>query len=341
MRAIFHKILFVLNLLVALTLFLSYLLPYVSPISFPLISILSLAVPVLIVVNIIFLLYWIIVLNKKFLVSLIVLLLGFSHVTSLYRFNFLNDEQEENSDTLKLMTYNVLSFNKFSWLKSPTIPTDISDLVKKQNPDIVCMQEFNEGVKTDFSQFPYKFLKYNHKKRQLALTIFSKFPIINGGSFDFKKTANNIIYADIVRKEDTLRIYNLHLQSHRITSEINHLNQINSKTVVKNIRHSFKIQQKQAEQLVKHLKASPYKNIVMGDFNNTAYSYIYDQIISEGLIDTFKEAGEGFGKTFKFDLFPARIDFILAPEDSKVNAFQTLNKHFSDHFPIYAEITIL
>ncbi|UZO79449.1 endonuclease/exonuclease/phosphatase family protein [Aquimarina sp. ERC-38] len=341
MKTIIHRFLFVLNSIFAFTLLLSYLLPYISPRSFPLISLLSLTVSPLILLNILFLIYWLLVLNKKFLVSLIALLLGFSHVTSLYRFNFFtNTTTTDHENVLSLMSYNVLSFNRFFSIDSQTVPEDISKLVQKKNPDIICMQEFREGMETDFVQFPYKFLKYNDRKKTIALTIHSKYPIINKGSFSFEHTANNIIYADIVVKSDTIRVYNLHLQSHQITSEIKDLNSTNSKKVIKNIRYSFKRQQDQTEELVSHLKQTPYPAIIMGDFNNTAFSYIYNQIISEGFIDAFKEAGSGFGKTFKFDLFPARIDFILVPEHSRILSFSTLTEYFSDHFPIYAEITL-
>ena len=49
-------------------------------------------------------------------------------------------------------------------------------------------------------------------------------------------------------------------------------------------------------------------NVIGGDFNNTAYSYIYRKVLGEDLKDTFEDAGNGFGRTYDFKFFPMRID---------------------------------
>jgi endonuclease/exonuclease/phosphatase family metal-dependent hydrolase len=50
--------------------------------------------------------------------------------------------------------------------------------------------------------------------------------------------------------------------------------------------------------------------------------------------DAFDVAGDGFGRTFSFDFFPLRIDFILADKSLKIVDFHTYDIHYSDHFPI-------
>ncbi|AXT55976.1 endonuclease [Aquimarina sp. AD1] len=338
MRKLINKIVFFINSLVAFALLISYLLPYVSPQTFPLLSVLSLAVPILIVVNALFLLYWAVLLKRKMLLSLIVLVLGISHITSLYK---LSGKSSDNTDkTLSLLSYNVHAFNRFKWIDSDEIPKEISELVKTENPDIFCAQEFYNNPDIDFTQYDYKYDYFHHRSKELALVIFSKFPFINKGSLSFEKTANNVIFADIVTDMDTVRVYNVHLQSHGISTKTDDLAKADSQKLLKRIQTSFKKQQSQAEQLIDHMKSSPYKNIVMGDFNNTAYSYIYDKIKSEDLQDTFKEAGKGFGKTFNFELFPARIDFILVPDDAEVIGFKSYDVELSDHYPISSKIKL-
>lgn len=338
MRKLINKIIFLLNSLLAFVLLLSYLLPYVSPQTFPLLSVLSLAVPILILINVLFFLYWAVQLNRRMLVSLIVLILGISHMTSLYKLQ--GKFSDESSDVLSLLSYNVHSFNRFNWIDSKTIPQDISTLVKEQNPDIFCAQEYYNNPDIDFSQYPYKHEYFNNNNRELALVIFSKYPLINKGSLNFKNTANNVIFADVISPKDTLRVYNVHLQSHKIGAVASGKTKENSQKVLKRIQVSFKIQQVQAEQLINHMQLSPYKNIVLGDFNNTAYSYVYDKIRSENLQDTFKEAGKGFGKTFKFEFFPARIDYILVPNEAEVLGFTTFKEELSDHYPIFSKIKL-
>lgn len=338
MRKFINKVVFVMNSIAAFALLLSYLLPYVSPKMFPLLSVLSLAVPILIVINVLFLIYWMVLLNKKGILSFVVLILGISHVSSLYKLRGKSTDEIENS--ISLMSYNVHSFNRFDWIDSNTIPQDISKLVKQQSPDIFCAQEFYNNPDIDFSQYGHKYEYFNHDNRELALVIFSKYPFINKGSLNFKKTVNNAIFADIVLDSDTVRVYNVHLQSHGIKSKTDDLAKADSQKLLKRIGISFKKQQTQTEKLIKHIKSSPYRNIVMGDLNNTAYSYVYDKIKSENLQDTFKEAGKGFGKTFNFELFPARIDFILAHKEFEVLSFQNHDLELSDHYPIFSRIKL-
>ncbi|WP_271765879.1 endonuclease/exonuclease/phosphatase family protein [Aquimarina algiphila] len=326
------------NSIAAFALLLSYLLPYVSPKTFPLLSVLSLTVPVFIVINLFFLLYWVILLNKKMILPLTVLLLGVSHVSSLYKLR--GKSSEDTAGSISLLSYNVHSFNRFKWIDSDSIPQDISSLIREQDVDIFCAQEFYNNPDINFSQYKYKYEYFNHNSRELALVIFSKFPFINKGSLNFEKTANNVIFADVVIRKDTVRVYNIHLQSHRISSKTDELAKADSQKLLKRIGVSFKKQQSQAEQLIAHMKSSPYKNIIMGDFNNTAYSYVYNKIKSENLQDSFKKAGKGFGKTFKFELFPARIDFILVPEEFEVLNFKSYDLELSDHYPIFSRVKL-
>ncbi len=338
MGKLINKIVFVINSIAAFALLLSYLLPYVSPKTFPLLSVLSLTVPILIIINIIFFVYWVVVLNKRLTLSLLVLILGFSHVSSLYKIS--GKEWDEEEESVTFMSYNVRSFNRFDWIESSTIPQDISGLVKQQKPDIFCAQEFYNNRDTDFTQYSYKYQNFNNDNGELALVIFSQFPIINKGSLHFKKTANNIIFADIVAKKDTIRVYNIHLQSHKINANTDKLADEDSQKLLKRIQISFEKQQEQAEMLIEHMKTSPYKNILMGDFNNTPYSYVYNKITSENLKDAFKDGGRGFGKTFTFDLFPMRIDFILVSEESEVLEFRNFDIKLSDHYPIFSRIKL-
>ncbi len=79
--------------------------------------------------------------------------------------------------------------------------------------------------------------------------------------------------------------------------------------------------------------------IICGDFNNTAYSYVYRKI-KGNLNDTFDEAGNGFGRTYDFQFFPVRIDYIFSDEAFTVNGFKSYNERYSDHYPIMATLLL-
>lgn len=334
----FDKFLFVLNSLFAAALLFSYLLPFIPPKSFALLSVLSLGVPLLIIANFVFLLYWIFRFKKQFLLPLIVLLLGFNHVTSIYEFSA-SEEQEISEEDLVLMSYNVRQFNQFGFDKQKNIPEKISAFIKEQDPDIISMQEYYTGELTIAESFPYKYIKLKDKSAEFGLAILSKYPIINSGSLDFNSASNNNgMYADIVVSGDTLRIINVHFQSFGLKPNINSLEKEQSKKVFLGMGKTFVRQQEQMELVFESIKSSPHKAIVMGDFNNTAYSYIYRELTSDGLDDAYKKVGNGFGRTFDFDYFPLRIDYILVDEELDVMSFETFEIHYSDHFPIRATI---
>ncbi|MBC2845744.1 endonuclease/exonuclease/phosphatase family protein [Winogradskyella flava] len=334
----FGKIIFIVNSLAAFLLLISYLLPYVPPKSFATLSVLSLGVPLLILLNILFFLFWLLQVKKQMLLSLVVLLLGLSYVGSLYKFS--SSKKVDRKENFTVMSFNVRMFNIFDWLPSNTVREDIIALLYKENPDIISLQEYRRGDPVALDGY-YNYNASYTKTAKGGQTIYSKYPIINSGSLEFPNTTNNAIFVDVVKGTDTLRIYNLHLQSARVNADVEKLKKEKSSDLFKQVSSTFKAQQNQVELFLKHKSKCPYKIIITGDFNNTAYSYIYRKIKGDDLVDSFEEAGNGFGKTFDFKFFPLRIDFILADESFSVNGFKTFNDmKLSDHYPIKATLNL-
>ncbi|KGL63706.1 endonuclease/exonuclease/phosphatase family protein [Polaribacter sp. Hel1_85] len=311
---------------------LSYLLPLLSPKTIPVFAILSLFVPIFLIINIAFFIYWLIKLKKQLLLSAFVLLIGWFTGTPFYKLSKKNTSL--NTD-LKVMSYNVRMFNHWKWIEEEDIEKKISAFVKDNDPDILTVQE-NMSLDKYVLDFPYKFIEKRYKNGRFGMAIYSKLPIINQGSFKLKNTGNNIIFADIIRKKDTIRIYNLHLQSLSISPDKENFGQENSEKLIKTLKNRFKQQAEQTELFLAHEKKWKGKKIVCGDFNNTAYSWVYHQI-SQNKKDAFIEAGKGFGKTFKYP-FPMRIDFIFSDENATINQFNTFSVKYSDHYPILARI---
>ncbi|MBV7267871.1 endonuclease/exonuclease/phosphatase family protein [Winogradskyella luteola] len=334
----FGKIMFLVNSLAAFLLLISYILPYVPPKNFATLSVLSLGVPLLLLLNILFFVYWLLQVKKQMLLSLIVLLLGWSYLGSLYKFS--SSKQIEDTNNISLLSFNVRLFNMYSWLPSKTVKADIEAFIKREQPDIICLQEYRTKDPIELEgYYGYNTTFNNAIKRGQAL--FSKFPIVNSGSLEFTNTSNNAIFVDVVRAKDTIRIYNLHLQSSGVNTDVDELKKGSSEQLFKQVGTTFKAQQQQVELFLAHKAKSPYKTIVTGDFNNTAYSYVYREIKGNDLVDTFEEAGNGFGKTYDFKYFPLRIDFILADKRFSINGFKTYNGlKLSDHYPIKATLSL-
>ncbi|QTE23473.1 endonuclease/exonuclease/phosphatase family protein [Polaribacter cellanae] len=325
------KIFYLLNSLLATLLLLSYLLPFISPSTIPFFAVLSLFVPVLIIINLVFFIYWLIKLKKQAFLSVFVLIIGWFFSSPFYKISSRNSYL--NSD-LKVMSYNVKAFDLFTNKKDSTSNTGY-DFITDKNPDILAIQEYYQSTKIHLS-YPYKFIKRKNDKGKFGMAIYSKYKIINSGSLDFKGTSNNIIYVDVVKKKDTIRIYNLHLESLRIKPNEENFGEENSEKLLKRVTNSFEKQAEQTKLFLTHEQKWQGKKIICGDFNNTAYSWVYNQI-AEHKKDAFIIAGQGLGKTFNY-WFPMRIDFILTDENAIINQFKSFSEEYSDHFPIQAKV---
>ncbi|MDU8886556.1 endonuclease/exonuclease/phosphatase family protein [Yeosuana sp. MJ-SS3] len=331
------KIVFFCNAIVALLLLFSYTLPLIPPRTFPILSVLSLGVPFLIILNILFFMYWFFKLKKQLFLSFVVLLIGYFCFGSLYKFS--SGEDEKKPDSFSVINYNVRLFNLYKWIEEDNIEENIVGLIKTEAPDVLALQEYHPHKDVDLSFFKYKYEKLSGNKTKYGQAIFSNFPIVNSGSIEFPNTSNNAIFADIAKGKDTIRIYNVHLQSMRIDANANNFNEEESEKLLKRVANTFKMQQSQVELFQEHKKQCKYKMIVCGDLNNTSFSYAYKHIKGD-FVDAFKESGSGFGRSYLFKLIPLRIDFILCDNSFEVTSFKNFNEKYSDHYPIKATFAL-
>jgi len=334
----FGTILFWINSIVGFLLLISFFLPYISPKSFPNLSLLSLAVAPLLWVNAFFLVFWILKRKRIFLLPAIVLVIAYFVFNPFYKFSS-EAEEQASQKTLSVVSYNVRLFNLYEEKGDVNITSAVlSEILKTEKPDILCLQEYYEKNTVDFSEYPYKYTHFGEKKHKLGHAIFSKYKLINSGAFDFENTFNNTLFADVVVGKDTVRVYNLHLQSFGIKPSVGELQEENQERVRRRLSTAFAKQEQQAEDIVKHKAKSPYPALLMGDFNNTPFSYVY-QLLGESMNDAFLEKGNGLGTTFTFDFFPMRIDYIFTSKTFEVLNFERIDTTFSDHYPIKATLT--
>jgi len=331
-----HKILLIINIIVAVILFLAFLAPKLPTGFLSILSLLSLVFPIIVLINIIFMLFWLVKLKKYLLISLLVLLLNYSNIQAVFQWE---GKHPIDPKGFTIMSYNVRLFNAYHWIKRKGVDVDISNYIKDQHPDILLLQEYKTDKKTDFSQYKFKNIVQKGKKRKAGLAIYSKFKIIDKGNFNYKDTYNNAIWADVLIGNDTVRIYNVHLQSYKIIKPEN-LVEEDKAEVSKKMQKVFEIQAKQAKIVQSQIEKISYPVIVGGDFNNTAFSAPY-HILKDGKNDAFVEADSGFGTTWQYKKLPLRIDFILPDKKFEVVQFETLNYiEYSDHFPIKAMLRL-
>jgi len=334
------KIMFFLNIVLTVVTFLAYSLPFLAPKAFPFLSVFSLGLPFLLFLNFFFFIYWLLQLKRYILLSGLVLLLGITFINRFYKFSEINLPKDTSDFTL--MSYNVRLFNLYEWLPKDDVPQQISKLIQDKKPDILCLQEFSPNDEVITPNFTYSFIKLYGGKNKYGQAIYSNYKIINEGEIEFPNSSNNVIFADIVKENDTIRVYSMHLQSIKISTDIHeNIDEQKSKFIFKRLSEAFKVQQLQAELIKSHYETCKYVKIICGDLNNSAFSYVY-RTIKGDMKDAFEEAGVGFGKSYNYKYYPARIDYIFVENKIKVKQFKSISTFFqSDHFPQITRLSLV
>lgn len=341
----FNRAMYSLNIILIVVTFVAYLLPFLAPKTFPILSVLTLFMPLFFILNGLFFLYWGIHFKKRMILSGLVLLIGITFINKFYKFS--SKEYPPDDKNFTVMSYNVRLFNLFKWLDKVDVPGEILEFINDKNPDILCIQEFSSSAVIDLKVYRYKYILMEGNKIKTGQAIFSKFPIINQGNIVFPNSNNNVIYADVKKGKDIIRVYNMHLQSIKITPDVNEIsenidviNKDKSQMLLIRISKAFKQQQLQAEIFKEHEKQCDYPIIICGDMNNSAFSFVY-RSIKGTLQDSFEEVGKGFGATYRFKYYPTRIDYIFADEKMTVKKFESFPEfENSDHYPIMAQLAL-
>lgn len=330
------KTVFGLNILFSAFLLLACVVPYTKSAS---LSFLSLAVPLLVLINFLFLLYWLIVSPKRMWLSFAVLVVGYFVLGSFVQSNSMDKTAKKN--VLKVMSFNIQGFEGYPTdMVRPNIKV-FEDFIQNQNPDIICFQEFGyRGVRKKlFAKYPSNFINHQvgSKETGVLMAIYSKYPIVNKGNINFPNSGNGANFVDILYKEDTVRVYNLHLESLKVRPRS--IKRERSDRLLGRLRNSFAKQQEQADLIRNHMDLVNFRRIVCADFNNTQYSYAYNAVKID-MKDSFEEKGFGYGRTINFWKFPLRIDFILTDPGIEVLEHENYNVKLSDHEPIMATLRI-
>jgi len=149
------------------------------------------------------------------------------------------------------------------------------------------------------------------------------------------------IYGDVKVNNRIIRFYSVYFHTYKLPKKEREIQKKGIKYFIKRFNTVFVAQEKQLEKLNAHIKESPYEVVIMGDFNNTAFSYLYKNLKREhNLKDTFVSKGYWLGSSHNFKYSPLRIDFILVPQTTKVYSHKVAKtKNMSDHYPITAEIS--
>jgi endonuclease/exonuclease/phosphatase family metal-dependent hydrolase len=343
-------------------LFFSYLAYLSDPSKAVWIAFMGLAYPSLILINIFLCVVWLLKRKLFFLPSLLIIIMGMYHHSRFFQINSFAYIQKSEK-TLNVMSYNVRLFDLYNWTENTEIKEKIINLVRSQNPDIICFQEYyfdktNGFITRDliikelgFKYYHESFSDESKNNSFFGLATFSKFPIVNKENLQFNNdNSNQCIWSDVVKGNDTLRIFNTHIGSIRFNhSDYNIIGgkgspiwpheKVPEQDVINRLKKGFSKRAYQVAQIIPIINQSPYKKIICCDLNDTPISYAYNKF-DKYLKDAFTYSGIGLGGTYIGKVPGLRIDYIWHDKELSSSKFMTHQEEFSDHKAISADIFI-
>ena len=346
------------NLLAALLLAASAFSPHIDPERHPVIACFGLAFPVFLLLNALFIIFWLFVRKKHALISVAALLICGQAVRTYFPLNL---HEEAPKESFKFLSYNVMAFaNDIKHTKER--PNPVLAYLLESDADIICLQEFIEGhdkhhlrkadIHKALREYPYRVYQHIGTNTN-GLACYSRFPILSQQAIPYKSLYNGSVMYQLDINGDTVVIINNHLESNKLTFQDKEIYvdmlkdpqkekvKEGTRLIVSKLAQAGAIRARQAK-IIAHLSDS-LKHIgrtfiICGDFNDTPISYTYREI-SEGLNDAFVQSGNGMGISYNQKGFYFRIDNILLSKNLSAYGCKVDNRiKASDHYPILCRI---
>jgi len=369
----FTRRLFTILNIVAVTLFLlACANAFLHPGKWWIISMLGLIFPLLLLIVIGFLVFWLFIPCRRAWVwlSLMALLAGWPNIHSFFAFHPRQHFTAEKAPhSLRILTWNVRSWDEFMPKKGGASGhrSGMMDFVRDQQADVLCFQEFFESHNArEFApnipyiqqqlHYPYYYFSRDYRRGdgmyEAGVIIFSRYPIIDSlimryAHPDGSRTTESLIAADINVAGAPIRVFTTHLQSvlfrHKDFHDIEIIKNVDdsillaSRSIVKKLRNAYRHRGDQADEVRAQLDKSHYPAVICGDFNDIPNSYTYSTIRG-GWQDAFIKKGFGIGRTYVNISPTLRIDYILADPRLQVLQCRKFPIPYSDHHPVIADL---
>ncbi|MBR5334576.1 MAG: endonuclease/exonuclease/phosphatase family protein [Alistipes sp.] len=308
------------------------LVPRLDPRGWGEVTTLGLVAPFVYAAQVLMTLYWIIRWRMWVAVPMIlVTMMGLFNVSSFYKMEVRRTYANPKYDrmALKVMTYNVRNFVDDRGQRNLD---SMAAMIKSINPDILCFQEFTCKTALDTLLKPMYPMPKDFNTKDLSPYIYSRYPIINADRIDGMK---EFAWADVVIRDDTMRVFSLHLHSttiqkadkdylenHEYIDDEESNEQLRS--MLDRLTENNKLRAAQVDTISYIISSSPYPVIVCGDFNDTPISYTYRNM-SRRMRDTYREQGRGYAHTYRGFFGLMKIDYILCSKSFDVLSYEVID----------------
>jgi endonuclease/exonuclease/phosphatase family metal-dependent hydrolase len=351
-------VIFAFNLFFAGMLMLTAYSPYIHPTLHPIASCLGLTFPVFLLINVLFLLFWVFAGRYKYMwIPILALLICFPQVRTYVPINFHTERLPKNC--FKLLSYNIMAFDGDTKDKNGENP--ILNYLRNSAADILCLQEYRVSasdkyltqgdVENALSAYPYFDIQNIGTERSgysNRIACYSKYPIVSARKLHLKSGYNGSVVYEIVLDGDTVTLINNHLESNKLTKQDKVVYEdmlaspktetvkSGARLLIHKLAEASAIRAVQADSVARVVATSTHPHIVVcGDFNDTPISYTH-RVIGERLNDAFAQSGNGLGISFNQNKFYFRIDHILADKNFKAyNCTVDRSIDVSDHYPVW------
>ncbi len=358
------KVTLLVGIVAAFSLLLGILAGNLDPREHELIAFFGLAYPFVLLLNVLIIIFWI--LKGRILFALgtaAIILMGWHPLIATIGFvGESGDGPKSSPDLVRMMTYNVHSFKPYGEANNAVVKQQMLDVVKKEDPDIICFQEYytrrkgayaiTDSLKHILKTSDYYFIPSSQNDYEATgLAIFSRYPIVNKGSILFSTNhgGNASIYIDIMVNKQKIRVYNVHLQSIAFDKQdYIYLDKVTqkmdteippAKRIVGMLKTAFLKRSGQVDIMKDHMKTCKTPFLIAGDFNDTPASYAVTQL-TKSLHNSFVEQGTGLGRTYNGKFPNFQIDYISATKTIKVINHRIIQAKLSDHFPVRSDLRI-
>lgn len=359
-RKIFDRFFIVINSIVGVLFLVACLVPFLNPSVWWFMGLFGLAFPYLALLLVFFIFFWWVVKPVWSIIPILALLIGWKQLSVLVATHkYETFSAKKDSTYLRIVDWNIRSLEGMSnqadkkRIDRATIP----ETIIAQNPDIICLQEFNNSAAQNNvgpfkEKYPYHYFSRDFERPkqgyQAGCIIFSKYPIVDSGKYQFPgHSSESLIYADVQIGKKMVRIFTTHLQSFKFTQEDYQDIEIIKNTEDKTLPASKSILQKmklaytkkgeQANIVREALDKSPYPGIICGDFNDVPNSYTYFHIRKDWQ-DVFLATSLGIGRTYLALAPTLRIDYILPDKNFFIDQFDLVDEDLSDHLMLVTDV---